>query len=77
MAIIDDGVIWRRVPSDVVTPSLWNYFVECDDALHRIYRLYTLNKKHGKVVDICTSSQWFVASWEFAWYLARPPSEEV
>ena len=54
------------------TPSVWNYFVECDDALHRIYRLPALNFDRGNGVDIYTSSQWFVISREFAWYLAKP-----
>ena len=55
------------------SPSVWNYFVECDDALHRIYRLPALNFDRGNGVDIYTSSQWFIASRDFAWYLASPP----
>lgn len=55
------------------TPSVWNYFVECDDALHRIYRLPALNFDRGNGVDIYTSSQWFIISRDFAWYLAAPP----
>ena len=54
-------------------PSVWNYFVECDDALHRIYRLPPLNFERGHGVDIYTSSQWFIVSRDFAWYLASPP----
>ena len=57
------------------TPSVWNYFVECDDALHRIYRLPALNKDRGNGVDIYTSSQWFIISRDFAWYLASPPKD--
>ena len=57
------------------TPSVWNYFVECDDALHRIYRIPALNFDRGNGVDIYTSSQWFIASREFAWYLASPPKD--
>ncbi|KAL3782194.1 LOW QUALITY PROTEIN: hypothetical protein ACHAW5_005732 [Stephanodiscus triporus] len=57
------------------TPSVWNYFVECDDALHRIYRLPALNKDRGNGVDIYTSSQWFITSRDFAWYLASPPKD--
>lgn len=53
------------------TPSVWHYFVECDDALHRIYRLPPLqNATHG--VETYTSSQWFIISREFAEYLADP-----
>jgi len=55
------------------TPSVWNYFVECDDALHRIYRLPALNYDRGNGVDIYTSSQWFIIARDFAWYLANPP----
>ncbi|KAL7495402.1 hypothetical protein ACHAWT_003862 [Skeletonema menzelii] len=59
------------------TPQVWNYFVECDDALHRIYRLppLTIDKGHG--IDIHTSSQWFIISREFAWYLANPPKNSL
>lgn len=59
------------------TPQVWNYFVECDDALHRIYRLppLTIDKGHG--IDIHTSSQWFIISREFAWYLAKPPKNSL
>lgn len=47
----------------------WHYFVECDDALHRIYRLPPLSSNtHG--VDLHTSSQWFIISREFAEYFA-------
>ena len=56
-------------------PAVWNYFVECDDALHRIYRLSVLNKDLGNGVDIYTSSQWFIISRDFAWYLASPPKD--
>jgi hypothetical protein len=48
----------------------WHYFVECDDALHRIYRLQPLSKKNGGI-DLHTSSQWFVISREFAFFLAQ------
>ena len=49
----------------------WHYFVECDDAVHRIYRLPPLtNATHG--AELYTSSQWFALSREFAQYLAFP-----
>jgi len=51
------------------SPSAWNYFVECDDALHRIYRLTPLDDLNWGV-DIYTSSQWFALSREFADYIA-------
>lgn len=57
------------------SPSVWNYFVECDDALHRIYRIPPLMFERGNGIDIYTSSQWFIISRDFAWYLASPPKE--
>jgi hypothetical protein len=49
---------------------VWHYFVECDDALHRIYRLNPLENATAGV-ELYTSSQWFIASREFAHYLAQ------
>ncbi|CAJ1952496.1 unnamed protein product [Cylindrotheca closterium] len=50
---------------------IWNYYVECDDRLHRIFELPPLRKQvHG--VDIFTSSQWFIISKEYANFLAHP-----
>jgi hypothetical protein len=51
--------------------NAWHYFVECDDALHRIYQLRPLSKKTGGGIDLYTSSQWFVISRDFALYLAE------
>ncbi len=51
-------------------PDLFYYYVECDDAVHRIYRLPPLaSSTHG--ADMYTSSQWFVISRDFAEYLAK------
>lgn len=58
-------------PSD----SIWNYFVECDDQLHRIHRLPIITKELNNA-DFYTSSQWFIISKEFAHYLANPQVEE-
>jgi Core-2/I-Branching enzyme len=49
----------------------WFYFVECDDALHRIGLLPTLRNETNNM-ELYTSSQWFVMSREFALYLADP-----
>lgn len=50
----------------------WHYFVECDDAVHRIYRLPPQTEDaNGEGIDLYTSSQWFVLSREFAKYLAQ------
>jgi len=51
-------------------PSSWFYFVECDDALHRIHRLPPLRNETAGV-DLYTASQWFISSREFAKYLAE------
>ena len=53
------------------SPAIWNYFVECDDRLHRIYRLTPMRKEIHKA-DAYTASQWFIISKEFATYLANP-----
>lgn len=53
-------------------PATWQYFVECDDAVHRIYRLHPLSHKAGNGVDLYMGSQWFIISNEFAYYLAKP-----
>lgn len=58
-------------PTDPAEAS-WHYFIECDDALHRIYRLPPLSstpQENG--VDLYTSSQWWISSREFAQYLAE------
>lgn len=55
--------------------SIWNYFVECDDRLHRIHRLPIITKEENNA-DFYTSSQWFIISKEFAHYLANPQKEE-
>jgi Core-2/I-Branching enzyme len=51
--------------------DVWNYFVECDDRLHRIYQLHPLLKETSGV-HMYTASQWFTISKEFAHYLANP-----
>ena len=56
--------------------SIWNYFVECDDALHRIYQLQPLSKELTGVNQY-TSSQWFIISNEFTNYLANPTEDET
>ena len=51
----------------------WHYFVECDDAVHRIYQLPPLKEEiHG--IHQFMSSQWFISSREFAEYLAKEES---
>lgn len=55
-------------------PQIWNYFVECDDRLNRIYELPPLRKEvHG--ANLYTASQWFIISKEYAHYLANPEPE--
>ena len=55
--------------------AIWNYFVECDDRLHRIHRLPMIAKEINNA-DFYTSSQWFIISKEFAHYLANPQAED-
>jgi len=47
----------------------WHYFVECDDWVHRLYRLNPLSTENGGI-ELYTSSQWFIISRDFAYYLA-------
>jgi hypothetical protein len=54
-------------------PYLWNYFVECDDAVHRIHHLPVLQTATSGA-NLFTSSQWWIISREFAEYLARAES---
>ena len=56
--------------------AIWNYFVECDDKVHRIHRLPSLTKE-GNNADLYTASQWFIISKEFAHFLANPQEEEA
>ena len=49
--------------------AAWHYFVECDDRLHRLYRLKPLTAESGGI-ELYTSSQWFIISRDFAYYLA-------
>mmetsp|Transcript_5128 Transcript_5128/g.9563 ORF Transcript_5128/g.9563 Transcript_5128/m.9563 type:complete len:193 (+) Transcript_5128:1262-1840(+) len=55
--------------------SIWNYFVECDDRLHRIHRLPPITKETHNA-DFYTASQWFIISKEFAHFLANPEDTE-
>ena len=51
--------------------AVWHYFVECDDAIHRIYQLPGFETATSGA-ELYTSSQWFIISREFAQYLADP-----
>ena len=44
--------------------------MECDDAVHRIYRMPP-KRWENSGIDIMTSSQWFIASRDFVRYLAE------
>lgn len=52
-------------------PSIWNYYIECDDRLHRIYRLTPLTKETHNA-EVYTTSQWFIISRDFVRYFANP-----
>jgi Core-2/I-Branching enzyme len=49
--------------------DVWHYFVECDDAIHRVYQLPHLRRETHNI-NLYTSSQWFIISRQFAHYLA-------
>eukprot|EP00980_Cylindrotheca_fusiformis_P031044 scaffold25738_cov127-Cylindrotheca_fusiformis.AAC.4 len=51
--------------------QIWNYFVECDDRLNRIYEMPPLRKQVNGA-NLYTASQWFIISKEYAHYLANP-----
>ena len=51
-------------------PAGWQYYVECDDAVHRIYRLKPLDMNENGINQYM-GSQWFISSHEFAEYLAE------
>jgi hypothetical protein len=55
-------------------PHSFHYYVECDDAVHRIYRLPPLNEATHNA-ELYASSQWFIISRDFAEYLARGDQE--
>ena len=57
-------------------PGVWHYFVECDDQLHRLYRLKPLSIANGGI-ELNTSSQWFIISRAFSFYLALAKLETL
>lgn len=57
-----------------LVPSIWYYFVECDDTLHRIAPLHALHNETNNAY-LFTTSQWFIASYDFARYLVEQPDE--
>jgi len=67
---IDANFMQIIMKPNTPSPSDWHYFVECDDAVHRIHRLPPLTfKNHG--VHLYTGSQWFILSSDFAEYIAK------
>lgn len=64
---LDANFLEVRMKRNVPDPDVWNYFVECDDKVHRIYRV---PPPAGKDVGLYTSSQWWIISREFGAYLA-------
>lgn len=67
---IDANLFWVLTKPTSPHEEAWHYFVECDDAVHRIYRLPP-KRWENSGIDIMTSSQWFIASREFTQYLAQ------
>jgi Core-2/I-Branching enzyme len=71
---IDANLLYVVLKPSRPKQASWHYFVECDDAVHRIYRLPPLLNATANV-ELYTSSQWFTLSREFAYYLAFPPPQ--
>ena len=67
---IDANLFWVLNKPTTPHEESWHYFVECDDAVHRIFRM-TPKRWENSGVDIMTSSQWFSASRDFVRYLAE------
>lgn len=64
-----DTNLMHLTPNPIRHPPAYYYFVECDDAVHRIHHL-DLPSKAFKGLDLFSSSQWWIISREFAHYLA-------
>ena len=67
---IDANLFWVLGKPTSPHEEAWHYFVECDDAVHRIYRMPP-KRWENSGIDIMTSSQWFIASRDFVHYLAE------
>ena len=67
---IDANLFWVLENPTSPHEEAWHYFVECDDAVHRIYRMPP-KRWENSGIDIMTSSQWFIASRDFVRYLAE------
>ena len=65
-----DANLFKYFNMEPLTPSTWNYYVECDDAVHRIYRLHPLTAATNGISQYM-GSNWFIISNEFAKYLAE------
>ncbi|GMI52901.1 hypothetical protein ScalyP_jg981, partial [Parmales sp. scaly parma] len=67
---LDMNLVEIRPSPNTPSPHTWHYFVECDEKVHRIYRLPLPPN-----IDMYVGSQWFVISREFAKYLVSPPDK--
>ena len=67
---IDANLMYIAMKPTDSAPSLWYYFVECDDALHTIYRLHLVTPQQNGIAQYM-GSQWMMISYEFAEYLVK------
>lgn len=67
---IDANFHWMNKQPSSPHEESWYYFVECDDAVHRIHRLPP-KRWENSGIDIMTSSQWHISSREFVEYMAE------
>ena len=69
---LDVNFVEVRPSPNRPNPKNWHKFVECDDKVHRIYRMNI-----PKTIPMFVGSQWFVITREFAEYMVDGSSEFV
>ncbi|GMH80513.1 hypothetical protein TL16_g08576 [Triparma laevis f. inornata] len=69
---LDTNYLEIRPSPNRPNTNAWHYYLECDDKMHRIYRL-----SQPKGVDMYVGSQWFMISREFAEMLVDGSSRFV
>jgi len=63
---VDANLLEVRMKRSEPGPDSWHYFVECDDKVHRIYRM---PPPSGPDVALYMSSQWWTIGRDFAHYM--------
>lgn len=67
---LDMNLMEIRPSPNTPAAHTWHYYVECDEKVHRIYRL-----SRPPNIDMYVGSQWFIISREFAKFLVMEPDE--